>query len=81
MYSLNEESGDRQDSCDVSSKSLNTSRIAWKSLGRVWRPAGCLLCLLEKSGYQQGSCEFSWTIMGTSRIAVKSPGRVLIPAG
>ena len=29
----------------VSSKSLDTSRIDGKSLGRVWGPAGCLWSL------------------------------------
>ena len=39
---LYDESGDQQDSCDVSRKSLGTSRIAAKSLGRVRGPAGWL---------------------------------------
>ena len=39
MESL-EESDDHQDSCEMSRKSLDTSRIALKSLGRVWIPAG-----------------------------------------
>ena len=33
-----DESGDQQNSCEVSRKSLGTSRIAVNSLGRVWRP-------------------------------------------
>ena len=40
MYSLQDESGYQRDSCSVSRKSLGTSRIAVKSLGRVWGPAG-----------------------------------------
>ena len=35
-----EASGNQQDSCIVSGKSLDSSRIAVKSLGRVWGPAG-----------------------------------------
>ena len=34
LYSLLEESGYQQNSCEVSRKSLGTSRIAVKSLGR-----------------------------------------------
>ena len=40
LCSLKEESGDQQDSCEVSGKSLGTSRMAVKSLGRVCVPAG-----------------------------------------
>ena len=44
LYSLWEESLYRQDKCEVSRKSLRaimrTSRIAVKSPGRVWIPAG-----------------------------------------
>ena len=32
------ESGDQQDSCEVSRKSLDTSRIAVETLERVWGP-------------------------------------------
>ena len=35
-----EESGDQQDGCEISRKSMGTSRIAVKSLGRVMGPAG-----------------------------------------
>ena len=43
-------------------QSLGTSRVAVKSLGRVWD--------------EQDSCEVSRTSLDTSRIAVKSLGRV-----
>ena len=51
----------------VSRPSLGTSRIAGKSLGRVWD--------------QQESWEFSRTSMGTSRMAVESLERALGAAG
>ena len=57
-------------SCEVSRKSLDTSRIAVQSLGRVWIPAGLLR-----------NREISRKSMETSRIAVKSQGRVWTPAG
>ena len=60
--SLQNKSGLRQDSCEVSRKSLGTSRIAVKSLGR--------------GGDQQDGCEVSRTSLDTSRIVLKSLGRV-----
>ena len=63
---LQDESGDQQDSCEVSRKSLVTSRIAVKSLGRVWD--------------QKDSCSVSRTSLVTSSIAVKFQGRVCGPA-
>ena len=53
---------DQQCSCEVSMKSLGTSKIAVKSLGRVKD--------------QQYSCEVSWESLGTSRIGVQIPRRV-----
>ena len=50
----------------VSRPSLGTSRVAGKSLGRVWD--------------QQDSLEFSRTSMGISRMAVESRERALGPA-
>ena len=74
LYNLYEESGYQQDSCEISRKSLDTSRIAVKALG--------------KSGHQQDTCEVSRKSLDTSRIAlhylgrvVKSLGRVWTPEG
>ena len=62
MYRFQEESGDQQDSCEVFKKSLETSRMAVKYLGRVFGQAGWL--------------RISRTSLGASRIAAKSIGRV-----
>ena len=67
MCSLQDESGYQRDSCSVSRKSLGTSRIAVKSLGRVWESAEYMYILKEESG--------------SSRTAVKSLGGVWIPTG
>ena len=76
-----EESGDQQDSCEVSRKSLNTIRIAVQSLGRVFGSAGQMYSLQDESGYQRDSCSVSRKSLGTSRIAAKSLGRIWGPAG
>ena len=60
---------------------MDTRRIAVKSLGRVWTPAGKLYNLQEESGHQQDTCEVSRKSLDTSRIAVQLLGRVWIPAG
>ena len=67
LNNLQEESGYQQDSCEISRKSLDTSRIAVKALG--------------KSGHQQDTCEVSRKSLDTSRIAVRSQERVWKPAG
>ena len=67
LYSLYEEYWDLKDSDEVSRKSLDTNRIAVKSL--------------VKSGDQQDSFRVSRTSRGTSRIGVKSLGRVWGPPG
>ena len=51
---------------EVSMTSLDTSRIAVKTLG--------------ESAYQQESCTVSRKSLETSRMAVKSLGRFLVPA-
>ena len=60
--------------------SLDSSRIAVQSLGRVWGPAGFALNLLEESVDQQDGCEISRKSLDNIRITVKSLGRVWIPA-
>ena len=67
---------EKQDSCEVSRNSLDTNRIAVKSLGRVWIPAGLLWRLYEDSEYQQDSFGVSWKGQRTSKIAAKPLGRV-----
>ena len=60
-------------------KSLYTSSIAFKSLGRVSGQAG--IVSRESLGDQHDCCEVSRKSLGTGRIAVKSLGRALRPAG
>ena len=67
LYNLYEESGYQQDSCDISKKSLDTSRIAVKAQG--------------KSGHQQDTCEVSRKSLDTSGIVLQYLGRVWKPAG
>ena len=60
------DSRDQQDICEVSRKSLGTSSVAVKSLGRVLETSR-IAVVSRKS-------------LDTSRIAVKTIGRVWIPA-
>ena len=75
--SLYEESGDKQDGCEVSRKCLGTSRTAVKSQGRVWRTSRIAESLYEESWNQQDSFEVSRKSLGTSRMAVESLKSVL----
>ena len=66
-----EESGAQLDRCTVPMKSLGTSRIAVKSLGIDWGPAGSCEVSRKSLVDQQDSCEVSKKSLGTNRIAVQ----------
>ena len=60
---------------------MGTSRMAVKSLGRLWGTSRMAVKLLGMSTDQQDSRTVSRKGLGTSRIAIKSLGRVWGPAG
>ena len=77
-----------------SQEKSGTSRLAVKSLGRVWdQQYSCEVSMkslgtssiavksLGKVKDQQSSCEVSWKSLGTSRIAVQFHRIVWVPAG
>ena len=74
-YSIQDESGDRQGSFEVSRMSLDSSRMAVKSLGRVGDQQDSFEVSRIESGYKKDSCGVSWNSLGTSRKAVKSVGK------
>ena len=70
--------GDQQDSCEVSRKSLGTSRIAVVSR-KILDTSRIALQSLGRD--QQESWEVSMTSLRTSRMAAESLKRALGPAG
>ena len=70
--SIQDESGDRHGSFEVSRMFLDTNRMAVKSLGRAGDQQDSCEVSRKESGYKKDSCGVSWKSLGTSRKAVKS---------